>query len=103
MVHCIQPIFWDCVLLSSKMLFLENLTEPNLFMTPLYRVDDQQEATYSWNKLNNAMTVLGFSADEVNGICSTLAAIYHLGIAGVMRGGYPQFCFHQTQIKDLCL
>jgi len=55
-------------------------------MTPFQNADDQQRATRSWGKLVHAMSVLGFSNDEVNAICSTLTAIYHLGVAGVVKG-----------------
>jgi myosin-18 len=55
-------------------------------MAPLHNSDDQHQATQSWNKTTNAMSTLGFSTEEINGICSVLAAIFHLGNAGVMKG-----------------
>lgn len=65
---------------------LENLGDPNPFMTPLQRVEDRQRATQTWAKVCNAMNVLRISSNELQGICSVLAAIYHIGLAGVSKG-----------------
>ena len=39
-----------------------------------------------WTKIYNSMEVIQMSEDEIKSICSVLAAIYHLGIAGAVKG-----------------
>ncbi|XP_071540833.1 unconventional myosin-XVIIIa-like [Panulirus ornatus] len=68
-----------------RVLGLENLSEPNLFMTPLQRSEDRQKAGIAWARIRAALDVLGVSPDEQNAIWSVLAAIYHLGTAGAVR------------------
>ena len=34
----------------------------------------------------NSMEVIQMSEDEIKSICSVLAAIYHLGVAGALKG-----------------
>ncbi|XP_078680544.1 unconventional myosin-XVIIIa-like isoform X5 [Branchiostoma floridae x Branchiostoma belcheri] len=66
-------------------LYLSNL-EPNMFITPLERTDDRQRASLAWARLQGAMEVLGFTEDEQKAIWSVLAAVYHLGAAGAVKG-----------------
>eukprot|EP00058_Branchiostoma_floridae_P011124 XP_002596612.1 hypothetical protein BRAFLDRAFT_78492 [Branchiostoma floridae] len=66
-------------------LYLSNL-EPNMFITPLERTDDRQRASLAWARLQGAMEVLGFTDDEQKAIWSVLAAVYHLGAAGAVKG-----------------
>ncbi|XP_066294954.1 unconventional myosin-XVIIIa-like isoform X7 [Branchiostoma lanceolatum] len=66
-------------------LYLSNL-EPNIFVTPLDRTDDRQRASLAWARLQGAMEVLGFTDDEQKAIWSVLAAVYHLGAAGAVKG-----------------
>ncbi|XP_078599042.1 unconventional myosin-XVIIIa-like isoform X5 [Branchiostoma floridae x Branchiostoma japonicum] len=66
-------------------LYLSNL-EPNMFITPLDRTDDRQRASLAWARLQGAMEVLGFTDDEQKAIWSVLAAVYHLGAAGAVKG-----------------
>ena len=73
-------------LFCRKELHLEDLGDPNPFMTPLQRVDDRQRATQAWVKICSAMNVLKISGDESRAICSVLAAIYHIGLAGAAKG-----------------
>jgi myosin-18 len=50
----------------------------------------------------HAMRTLGFSKDEIFSVCSVLAAIYHLGAAGAMKGsrnGPCQFLRHSSASK----
>ncbi|VDK33552.1 unnamed protein product [Taenia asiatica] len=63
---------------------LEDLTSPNLFMTPLQRTEDQALAKSRWEAVRTAAQVLGRDFEEafLNGVCRLLAAIYHLGCAG---------------------
>lgn len=68
-----------------RTLGLENLSEPNLFMTPLQRSEDRQKAGIAWARIRAALDVLGVSPEEQNAIWSVLAAIYHLGTAGATR------------------
>lgn len=57
-----------------------------MLMTPLQRSEDRQMATQQWAKINHSMSLLKFGEDEIKAICSVLAAIYHLGVAGTMKG-----------------
>ncbi|XP_033748343.1 unconventional myosin-XVIIIa-like isoform X3 [Pecten maximus] len=72
---------------------LNSLNEPNLFMTPLQRSEDRQRASSAWAKIYNAMDLVGISDEERKALCFVLAAIYHLGVAGAVRGqnNKPQF------------
>jgi len=69
-----------------KELRLEELGDPNAFMTPLQRVEDRQRAVQTWVKICNAMNVLRISNEELKAVCSVLAAIYHIGLAGAAKG-----------------
>ncbi|XP_050714034.1 unconventional myosin-XVIIIa-like isoform X11 [Eriocheir sinensis] len=68
-----------------RSLGLENLSEPNLFMTPLQRSEDRQKAGIAWARIRAALDVLSVSPEEQSAIWSVLAAIYHLGTAGATR------------------
>ncbi|KAK3595793.1 hypothetical protein CHS0354_025430 [Potamilus streckersoni] len=65
---------------------LTTLSEPNHFMTPLQKAEDRQKAVQFWSKIYNSMEVIGMTEDERKAICSVLAAIYHLGVAGAAKG-----------------
>ena len=39
-----------------------------------------------WAKIYNAMELVQMSEEEIKSICSVLAAIYHLGVAGAVKG-----------------
>ncbi|XP_069699013.1 unconventional myosin-XVIIIa isoform X2 [Periplaneta americana] len=68
-------------------LHLDNVTgEPNMFMTPLQKHEDKQKAMLEFARVCAAMQALSFSAAEIKVIWSVLAAIYHLGIAGAVKG-----------------
>ena len=77
---------------------LENLNEPNLFLTPLQRMEDKTKASVAFNKINNvAFKTLGVSPAEAHAIFATLAAIYHLGVASVTKGNLNRTTFARPQ------
>ena len=84
---------------SSKREFsLENLNEPNLFLTPLQRMEDKTKASVMFNKITNvAFKVLNVSSAESHAIFSTLASIYHLGVASVTKGNMNRTTFARPQ------
>nr|CDS31290.2 myosin xviiia [Hymenolepis microstoma] len=65
---------------------LEDLISPNLFMTPLQRLEDQALARSRWQAVHEAARVLGETFEDafIHGVCRLLAAIYHLGCAGAI-------------------
>lgn len=77
---------------------LENLNEPNLFLTPLQRMEDKTKASVAFNKITNvAFKTLGVSSAEANAIFAVLAAIYHLGAASVTKGNMNRTTFARPQ------
>uniref|UniRef100_T1J6E8 Myosin motor domain-containing protein n=1 Tax=Strigamia maritima TaxID=126957 RepID=T1J6E8_STRMM len=67
-------------------LMLDNLSDSNLFMTPLQRLEDKQKASLAWVRIQVAMEQLKIEAEESKVIWCVLAAIYHLGAAGASKG-----------------
>ena len=86
---------------TRKDLYLDNLNEPNLFMTPLTRAEDRSKAAAAWSRVVLAAQTLDISASEVDAVTAVLAAIYHLGVASVARGqmGKTQFAKPQAAQK----
>ena len=83
---------------TKKELFLDNLNEPNLFLTPLQRMEDKSKANLAFQKIHNvAFKTLGIKADEANSLWSVLAAIYHLGVASVAKGNLNRTQFAKPQ------
>ena len=39
-----------------------------------------------WARIYAAMETVAMTEDEIRSICSVLAAIYHLGVAGASKG-----------------
>ncbi|GLG96316.1 Myosin heavy chain, non-muscle [Gryllus bimaculatus] len=71
-----------------KELFLDNIgVEQNLFMTSLQKHEDKQKALVDFTRVQGAMEVLGISQSEAKVLWFTLAAIYHLGVAGAVKVG----------------
>ncbi|XP_012936920.1 unconventional myosin-XVIIIa [Aplysia californica] len=72
---------------------LQTLSESNLFMSPPQKSEDKQRASEAWARVVLAFDNLNVSQDEVKAIFSVLAAIYHLGNAGAIKGptNKPQF------------
>jgi len=64
---------------------LDNLSEPNNFMTPLQRMEDKASAAAAFSKISHAVAALAISTAEMKVLWSVLSAIYHLGCAGVTR------------------
>jgi hypothetical protein len=54
---------------------------PNLFQH-----EDKQKAMLEFARVCAAMQTLGFSEAEIKVIWSVLSAVYHLGIAGAVKG-----------------
>lgn len=71
-----------------KDLHLENISgnEQNLFMTLPQKHEDKQRAQAEFVKVCGALQTLGVTEGEQKLIWSVLAAIYHLGCAGVAKG-----------------
>lgn len=71
-----------------KDLFLDNITgnEANIFMNVLQKHEDKQRAQNDFVKVCNGFTVLGVTEAEQKLIWMVLAAIYHLGCAGAVKG-----------------
>lgn len=71
-----------------KELFLDNLTgnETNPFINLLQKHEDKQRAQMEFVKVCSALNVLGISENEQKLVFSVLAAIFHLGCAGAVKG-----------------
>ncbi|CAB4059742.1 MYO18 [Lepeophtheirus salmonis] len=80
---------------TRKDLMLDNLNEPNLFVTQLQKPDDKSKVI--WNKIQSAIKVLGISSHEAHSLWSVLAAIFHLGTASVTRGTMGKSLFARPQ------
>jgi predicted membrane-bound mannosyltransferase len=52
----------------------------------LFQHEDKQKAMLEFARVCAAMQTLGFSEAEIKVIWSVLSAIYHLGIAGAVKG-----------------
>ena len=82
---------------QRRELQLENLNEPNLFMTPLQRPEDRTKASTAFSKIVSSSKVLGIHPNELLSLWSVLAAIYHLGVASVMRNNMGKTQFARPQ------
>ena len=51
-----------------------------------FQTEDKQRAVQYWGKIYNAMEMVQMTEEEIKSICSVLAAIYHLGVAGAVKG-----------------
>ncbi|XP_070204311.1 unconventional myosin-XVIIIa-like isoform X2 [Littorina saxatilis] len=74
-------------------LHLQNLTEPNQFMTPLQKDYDRQKATNEFGRVLQAFQMVGASDEEMKTVLGVLAAVYHLGVAGATKGTHNKFQF----------
>ncbi|XP_025090259.1 unconventional myosin-XVIIIa-like isoform X3 [Pomacea canaliculata] len=78
-------------------LSLQNLTEPNPYMTPLQKLlpspEDRQQAANKFGCVQQAFQSIGASEEETKAVYCILAAIYHLGIAGASKGPHNKFQF----------
>jgi myosin-18 len=55
-------------------------------LSDLFQHEDKQKAMLEFARVCAAMQILGFSEAEIKVIWSVLSAVYHLGIAGAVRG-----------------
>lgn len=55
-------------------------------LSDLFQHEDKQKAMLEFARLCDAMQTLGISEAEIKVIWSVLSAIYHLGIAGAVKG-----------------
>lgn len=71
-----------------KELHLEGVSggEQNTFVTPLHKHEDKQRAQEEFIKICAAFKTLNVSEADQKSIWMVLAAIYHLGCAGVVKG-----------------
>ena len=76
---------------------LDNLTDPNIFMTPLQRIEDKASAAGAFSKLSHAASVLNISGPELKSLWSVLSCIYHLGCAGVAKSNLGRPVFGKQQ------
>ena len=58
----------------------------------LLQPKQKEMATFKWEMVQKAMTTLNVSEEEAKGIWSLIAAIYHLGYAGVRKGRVIIYC-----------
>ncbi|XP_067862172.1 unconventional myosin-XVIIIb-like isoform X2 [Heptranchias perlo] len=71
---------------------LHQMAESQIFgIVPVTKVEEKQRASSAFSRLQAAMETLGFTAEEQKAIWHVLAAIYHLGAAGVCKVGRKQF------------
>ena len=80
---------------------LENLNEPNVFMTPLQRVEDKTKASAAWAKITASAKSLAIHPNEMLAVSSVLAAIYHLGVASVTRNNMGKTQFARPQVEKM--
>ncbi|ESO01921.1 hypothetical protein HELRODRAFT_188525 [Helobdella robusta] len=76
-------------------LFLNHLHEPNVLMTSLQKTEDKKYARDTWKEIMKSMETLKFSEEEVNVVLRVLAALYHVGAAGVARGILKGYILHR--------
>lgn len=71
-----------------KELLLDSLTgnENNPFMNFLHKQEDKHRAQQDFAKLCSSFNVLGITENEQKIVFSVLAAIFHLGCAGAVKG-----------------
>lgn len=73
-----------------KELHLDGVTggEANAFVTPLHKLEDKQRAQEDFIKICAAFKILNVSDVDQKSIWMVLAAVYHLGCAGVVKGEF---------------
>lgn len=60
--------------------------DANMFVTPLQKLEEKQKAELEFSRVCSAMSLLAITDAEQRVIWSVLAAIYHLGFAGAVKG-----------------
>ncbi|KAL3198923.1 hypothetical protein MRX96_001501 [Rhipicephalus microplus] len=81
-----------------KELYLDNLEEPNIFVSPLKKPDDQKKARIMWELVQGSLLTLGVRDTESRVLWTVLAAIVHLGHAGALRSEY-RLCWYFRQVR----
>lgn len=86
--HIVQRLIFGVEGQLRKELFLDGLigNEANLFVNLSQKLEEKQRAQQEFGKICDALSVLGVSEGEQKALWSVLAAIYHLGFAGAVKG-----------------
>lgn len=86
--HVMQRLVFGVDGALRKELFLDSLTgnETNLFVSFSQKLEERQRAQQEFAKISNALSVVGVSDGEQKALWSVLAAVYHLGFAGAVKG-----------------
>ncbi|KAJ8956260.1 hypothetical protein NQ318_014995 [Aromia moschata] len=86
--HVMQRLLSGVEGTLRKELYLENLSgnENNPFMSLPQKHEEKQRAQQEFVKLCGALNVLGVSEAEQRSVYAVLAAIFHLGCAGAVKG-----------------
>lgn len=86
--HVVQRMIFGVEGTLRKELLLDGVVggEGNLFVNLSQKLEERQRAQQEFVKICNALTVLGVGENEQKALWSVLAAVYHLGIAGAVKG-----------------
>lgn len=86
--HIMQRLLCGIEGVLRKELYLDNISgnENNPFINLLQKHEDKQRAQSEFIKVCSAFNVLGVNDNEQKLIYSVLAAIFHLGCAGAVKG-----------------
>lgn len=86
--HVVQRLIFGVEGVLRKELLLEGVvgSEANLFVNLSQKLEERQRAQQEFVKICSALTVLGVGEIEQKAIWSVLAAVYHLGFAGAVKG-----------------
>lgn len=77
-------------------------------LSDLFQHEDKQKAMLEFARVCVAMQTLGFSEAEIKVIWSVLSAVYHLGIAGAVKGIFHYYACHnyfsytQSDYRNIC-
>uniref|UniRef100_A0A1I8GQW9 Unconventional myosin-XVIIIa n=1 Tax=Macrostomum lignano TaxID=282301 RepID=A0A1I8GQW9_9PLAT len=85
---------------ERERLLLNNPPEPNQFLTPLHRPEDQAAGRDKWLRIVEAGRTLGVSEQEWHSLCKLLAAIFHLGTAGAVQLPHGGFQFEKVTAAE---
>lgn len=68
----------------------------------ILQAEDKQRAAEAWSKLLQAFDHIGVTGEEVKAIVSILAAIYHLGNAGAVKGEHLMLHLELPLLASYC-
>lgn len=93
--HVVQRLIFGVEGQLRKELFLDGLTgnETNLFVSLSQKLEEKQRAQEEFGRVCSALGVLGVSEGEQKALWSVLAAVYHLGFAGAVKGKCSRVVF----------